>query len=154
MSGDSNQSCSGCQLFLFYRCCNRFFGAGNFLFAGIATEQRRMDIAQFLHRRKRCAALQKFLLCLHDLCRINFFKFFYKVCSYFFKFFPGAQPLQICFDLFYPCVMFHDFILSKCTFVFCNFLFSLCDLPPQFLTNSFYVLQLQYTKKQEKNMLS
>ena len=24
----------------------------------------------------------------------------------------GAQPLEICFDLFYPCVVFHDFILS------------------------------------------
>ena len=153
MSGDSNQSCSRCQLFLFYRCCDRFFGAGNFFFAGIATEQRRMNIAQFLHHCKWCTTLQKFLLCLHDFRRIDRFKFFYKVCSYFFKFFPGTQPLQICFDLFYPCVMFHDFILSKCTFVFCNLLLYPCVLP-QFLTNSFFILQLQYTKKQEKNMLS
>ena len=72
-----------------------------------------MDITQFLHGLKRCSTLQKFLLRLHDFRRIDLFKFFYKVCSYFFKFFPGAQPLQICFDLFYPCVVFHDFILSR-----------------------------------------
>ena len=71
-----------------------------------------MDITQFLHGLKRCSTLQKFLLRLHNLCRINLFKFFCEIRPYFFQFFPGAQPLEICFDLFYPCVVFHDFILS------------------------------------------
>ncbi len=70
---------------------------------------------------------------LHNLCRINLFKFFCEIRPYFFQFFPRRSAAR---DMFLICS----------TRVLCSMILSF-PIYIDSLTNSFFILQLQYTQK-------
>ena len=78
-----------------YRC---FFSICDLLFSCFSMKQRRMNITQSLHFTDRCSLFDKFLLCIHDLCRVYRLKFFHKINADTLQFLACSEAFQVIFN--------------------------------------------------------